>query len=161
MWKLSLSPCITAWLFNRCQSIMLNFKLNIQNIYIIPLQTKLKTSKIYIFKLHSHCVKLEDMDKMLFLLESKWPFHVVISKGRLINRNLLGYHSCFLPTLPQRCIGNCEEYTCAFWKQELIGIIFHVNNTSDRKHSPFHYYLSRTLIISEQLNIHHFCLLWL
>lgn len=61
----------TAWLFNRCQSIMLNFKLNIQNIYIIPLQAKLKISKIYIFKSHSHWVKIEAMDKMLFLLESK------------------------------------------------------------------------------------------
>ena len=30
------------------------------------------------------------MNKMLFLLESEWPFYVVISKGHLINREISG-----------------------------------------------------------------------
>ena len=48
---------------------------------------------------------------------------------------------CFLPILPQRCIGNCmESLYCAFWKQGLIGIAFPINNTSERKHGPLHYH---------------------
>lgn len=135
MWKLSLSPCGIAWLLNRCHSIVLNVKLNIQNIYVIPLPTKLKFSKLYVFKRHSHCVKLEDMNKMLVLLESKWPFHVVI-----MNREISGVTVwAFLPILPPHCIGNCvKSLHCAFWKQGLIGIVFPINNASERKHSPFH-----------------------
>lgn len=39
-------------------------------------------------------MKLEDVDKTLFFLESKWPFHVVISKGHLINREISGAIIC-------------------------------------------------------------------
>ena len=48
---------------------------------------------------------------------------------------------CFLPILLQHCIGNCmKSLYCAFWKQGLIGIAFPINNTSERKHGPFHYH---------------------
>lgn len=56
-------------------------------------------------------------------------------------RDLWVYHMCFLPILLQHCIGNCmKSLHCAFWKQGLLGIAFPMNNTSERKHGPFHYH---------------------
>lgn len=56
-------------------------------------------------------------------------------------RDLWGYHLCFLSVLPQYCIGNCvKSLHCAFWRQGLTGIVFPINNASERKHGPFHYH---------------------
>lgn len=141
---------------------MMSFKLNFQNIYITPAQTKLKISKMYMFKLQCHCAKLEDMDKMLFLLESKWPFHVVISKGHLINRETLASGLSFvLFTIITLVLywQLCEDYTWCFWKTGTNRNCFLYKNALQRKHSLFPYYSSSTLIILERLNIHHLCLL--
>lgn len=129
-----------AWLLNKCLSIMLNFKLKFQNICVIPLQTKSEISKMYIFKLQCHCAKLEDMDKMLFLLESKWPFHVVISKGHLINREALDSGLSFVLFTNITLVlywQPCEDYTWCFWKTGTNRNCFPYKKCITKKTQPF------------------------